>query len=242
MRLDVFERVGIRGLQEMNCEKCQDLLSDYLDGALDNAEHAMVSAHLDSCAYCEAAREEFLLIIGAAYESREHLYAPPNEYALWRRIRDSVEAEREAAFAGSFWSRFVHRRLQFTLPQLATAGAALTVAVAFGTTVGMQYLKPADSTRTQSNVTVSEDPGYPRQYLQPNQATLKYWEQRVELRKASWNPRMRASFDRSLSALNSAVDESLRDLQQNPHDEVAEEMLNSALRDRMDLLREFGEQ
>jgi hypothetical protein len=42
--------------------------------------------------------------------------------------------------------------------------------------------------------------------------------------------------------LDETVSDSLSDLRQNPHDEVAEEMLNSALRDKIELLREFGEQ
>ena len=78
--------------------------------------------------------------------------------------------------------------------------------------------------------------------MQQHEASLQYWEQRVQARKASWNPRMRASFDRSVYELDQTVSESLDDLRQNPHDEVAEEMLNSALRDKMELLREFGEQ
>jgi hypothetical protein len=53
---------------------------------------------------------------------------------------------------------------------------------------------------------------------------------------------MRASFDRSISVLDESVNDSLTDLRQNPHDEVAEEMLHSALRDKIELLREFGEQ
>ena len=71
---------------------------------------------------------------------------------------------------------------------------------------------------------------------------MRYWQQRVEARKASWNPRMRASFDRSLNVLDQTVNDSLDDLRQNPHDEVAEEMLNSALHDKIELLKEFGEQ
>jgi hypothetical protein len=71
---------------------------------------------------------------------------------------------------------------------------------------------------------------------------MRYWQQRVEARKASWNPRMRASFDRSVYALDQSVNDSLNDLRQNPHDEVAEETLNAALRDKVELLREFGEQ
>ncbi len=228
----------------MNCEKCQDQLSDFLDGTLGRGEHALVSAHLASCPACAAAREEFLSIIGAAAEVGRHLYAPPDEDALWQRVRNSVEAEQRgrAAAAAGFWSRLLHRRWEFTLPQLATGVAALVVAVALGTALGVQYLTSGRDAGPERTTRAAEAADYPQTYLRPHQASLNYWQQRAELRKASWNPRMRDSFDRSLSALDRSVAESLRDLQQNPHDEVAEEMLNSALRDKIDLLREFGEQ
>ena len=45
---------------------------------------------------------------------------------------------------------------------------------------------------------------------------------------------MRDSFERSLGVIDQAVVNSLDELKTNPHDEVSEEMLNSALRDRMD--------
>lgn len=227
----------------MNCEKCQDLLSDFLEGALGGGEHALVSAHLAACPACDAAREEFLSIIGAASDASQHLYAPPDEFALWLRVRESVEAERPArAAAAGFWWRLMNRRWEFTLPQLATGVAALVVAVALGTTLGVQYLTAGAVEATRPAARAAEAADYPQTYLRPHQASLSYWQQRAELRKASWNPRMRDSFDRSLTALDRSVAESLRDLQQNPHDEVAEEMLNSALRDKIDLLREFGEQ
>jgi hypothetical protein len=229
----------------MNCEKCQNQLSDFLEGTLTGGEQAAVGAHLDSCPACAAARADFLSIIGAAAEAHEHLYAPADEHALWLRVRGGVEADRRALAAKSaragFWSRLFERRWQFSLPQLATAASAVAVAVAFATALGVQYLTP-DAETGRRAARAYEAAEYPEVHLRPHQASLRYWQQRVELRKASWNPRMRASFDRTLSALDTTVNESLRDLQQNPHDEVAEEMLNTALRDKIELLREFGEQ
>lgn len=233
----------------MNCEKCQDLLSDFLDGALGHTEHAAVGAHLAACPACDAARADFHSIIAAARDARGQLFAPADERALWLRVRDTVEAEsrpaRAAAGAG-FWSRLFGKRWEFSLPQLAAGAACLVVAVASATALGVRYAAPsglADSGAELRGVrrVVSED-FYPRTYVEPHQPSMQYWEQRVAARKASWNPRMRASFDRSVSVLDQTVSESLNDLRQNPHDEVAEEMLNSALRDKIELLREFGEQ
>ena len=48
-------------------------------------------------------------------------------------------------------------------------------------------------------------------------------------------------FERNLTLLDQTVDESLQKLTQHPHDEVTEEMLNSALNDKMQLLKEFSD-
>ena len=228
----------------MNCEKCQELLSDFLDGTLTHSEHAAVGAHIAGCAPCAAAREDFHAIIAAAREARGLLFAPADERALWLRVRDTVETEAPAAASAGFWSRLFGRRWEFSLPQLAAGAACLVVAAASLGAFAVRYASApgAREGRAATVRRVVADDLYPRTYLQQHQASLQYWEQRVQARKASWNPRMRASFDRSVYELDQAVSESLDDLRQNPHDEVAEEMLTSALRDKIELLREFGEQ
>jgi anti-sigma factor RsiW len=235
----------------MNCEKCQELLSEYLDGTLGHSEHAAVGAHVAGCAACAAAREDFHAIIAVAREARGQLFAPTDERALWLRVRNTVEAESLPARASAasatepagFWSNLFGRRFELSLPQLAAGVAALVVAVATATAFAVRYAAPAERPDRAADMRrVVADDLYPRAYLEQHQASLSYWEQRVQARKASWNPRMRASFDRSVHVLDQTVNDSLSDLRQNPHDEIAEEMLNSALRDKMELLREFGEQ
>ena len=232
----------------MNCEKCQEQLSDFLDGSLGHAEHASVSAHLAACGECDGAREDFNAILAAARDTHEYLYSPSDERALWLRVRDAVESEERvvathANKGGRFWSRLLNARFQLSFPQLATGVAALVVSVAFVTAVGLRYVS-TDSPRGKDRVLrrAVSDEVYPSAYVEPHEASLRYWQQRVEARKASWNPRMRASFDRSVNVLDQTVEESLADLRNNPHDEVAEEMLNSALHDKIELMREFGEQ
>jgi hypothetical protein len=236
-------------LREMNCEKCQELLSEFLDGTLGHAEHTAVGAHLAACAACAAAREDFHAIIAVAREARGQLFAPTDERALWLRVREELEAEsrpvraaRAAAGAG-FWSRLFGQRFELSLPQLAAGAAALVIVAVSVTALGLRFgSAPAGGGRAATVRLVVSDDYYPRTYLEPHEASMRYWEQRVAARKATWNPRMRASFDRSVYVLDQSVNDSLNDLRQNPHDEVAEETLNAALRDKIELLREFGEQ
>ncbi len=233
--------------REMNCEKCQELLSEFLDGTLGHAEHAAVGAHIASCVLCDAAREDFHAIIAVARDARGQLFAPADERALWLRVQAEVEAESRPARAAraaagtGFWSRLFGQRFELSLPQLAAGAAALVVAAASVTALGVRYASTNAPARSTAVRRVVSDDLYPRAYLESHEASLRFWEQRVEARRASWNPRMRASFDRSVYFLDQSVKDSLDDLQRNPHDEVAEETLNAALRDKIELLREFGE-
>src|SRR5918997_238227 len=77
----------------MNCEKCSELLGDFLDGTLAGEDRALLGAHLDECLGCACVRDEIRAIVSVAAESREHLVAPPNERALWLRVRNTIEAE-----------------------------------------------------------------------------------------------------------------------------------------------------
>lgn len=254
----------------MNCEKCQDLFSDLLDGSITSQDQGVLSAHLKECLSCVGVRDEMQTIIGVAQECREDFTAPPNERALWLRIRNTIEIELAAnravaaaataprAVAASsrdgFWSRVMDKRWELSLPQLTAAIFALVVGVSALTAVGVQGFRGEATTGTTLNSNSSLEGGrsglagvspaasYHQAYVQHQQASIGYWKQQVEQRQASWNPQMRDAYQRSMQVIDQAVNESLTALDRNPHDEVSAEMLNAALRDKMELLREFSEQ
>src|SRR5439155_26676698 len=73
------------------------------------------------------------------------------------------------------------------------------------------------------------------------QQVIDYWNQRVELNKARWSPQVRETFERNMSVIDAAVNDSMNLLNQNPHDGVSEDILNAALNDKVELLKEFAE-
>jgi hypothetical protein len=73
------------------------------------------------------------------------------------------------------------------------------------------------------------------------QQVINYWNQRIETNKTRWNPTMRETFERNLQVIDQAVNESINELNRNPHDEVSEQMLNEALNDKLRLLQEFAD-
>jgi hypothetical protein len=52
---------------------------------------------------------------------------------------------------------------------------------------------------------------------------------------------MREAFDKNLNVINESVNDYTLILQQNPEDEITGEMLDSALEDKVELLRDFAE-
>jgi hypothetical protein len=72
------------------------------------------------------------------------------------------------------------------------------------------------------------------------QQMISYWNQRVEFNKARWSPEMRETFDRNLKVIDQAVNDSFAALTQNPNDDFSKEMLNTALNEKLSLLKEFA--
>ena len=239
----------------MECEKCSELLGDFLDGTLAGDDHTLLNTHLDECLGCACVRDEIRAIVNVAAESREEFVAPPNERAMWLRVRNTIEAELTAqqratanarssadalAARENFLARLMNKRWALSLPQLTAAVAAIVVGVAVVTTVGVQRLGVNNGgDGVKSNMALERGGG--RKLNSDQVVAIEYLMKRVEERKGRWNPRMREAFDRNLGIIDAAVSDSLKELDQSPHDEISEEALNAALRDKMELLREFSE-
>lgn len=234
----------------MNCGKCQELLGELLDGGLAPDVRSLVRAHADECASCASVSEELSIILSAAQDGREFFVAPPNERALWLRIRNSIEAEAEtarsaaaaraaAAASPGLWTRLANRRWSLSSPQLATVAAGIAVAVALVTATGMRALLDGREQQQREEARA----GQPVRFKQnPDELLMiDYLKRRVDERKARWNPRMSEVYDRNMSVVDTTVDELIRDLNARPDDQVTEDALKSALRDKIEMLKEFSE-
>jgi hypothetical protein len=231
----------------MNCEQYHDLLSDFIDGSLAPEDHSSVTTHLSACGACTEARTDLGAVIEFCVEHRGEYDAVPNEHALWLRISNIIEAEvplRQPISANpGWWFRLMNRSWQLSLPQLAAAAAAIIIVAAVFTVVGLRGfdLTGGGSGLRASGLTLpSSTGGSVKERFSQQQTVIAYWNERVELNKARWNPQMRETFDKNMSVIDAAVNDSMRQLSQNPHDEVSEEILNAALNDKVELLKEFA--
>lgn len=244
----------------MNCERCQELLSDFLDGTLTSEDRKVFDAHLEECISCAGVRDDLGSIVSFCRKRRGDYVAPPNERALWLRIRNLIESEREAETARvsnssvrseaetereSFWSRILHSHWDLSLPQLVASIIVIAVIVALATGFGMRRwqsttasVEPrANAQDTQARNTIMTLDERTRD----QQLAIEYWNRRIEERRARWSQQTRDAFDHNLSVLDQAVAEQRQQLSINPHDEISEEMLNDALNEKIRLLREFSD-
>jgi len=232
----------------MNCKKYQDLLSDFIDGSLAPEDHNSVAGHLSVCGDCADARNDLGAIVEFCVEHRGDYESVPNERALWLRISNMLEAGLPKpapnvipANAG-WWFRLMNRSWQLSFPQLALAATAVIVVVSMFTVVSLRGINftPSGAGVSTSGLTLPVAGLSVQDRYREQQQVIAYWNERVELNKARWNPQMRDTFDKNMSVIDAAVNDSMRQLTQNPHDEVSEEILNAALNDKVELLKEFA--
>lgn len=244
----------------MNCENCQNFLSEFLDGELNETASANVRAHLALCAGCAAIYEDFASIIGYCGEEQINEIPPPNSQAMWCRISNIIETEikpeleKELAPKPGRFSRFWSRTWSMSLTQAVSAVLGVAVISSLLTVVGIRNFVSGGSQMANSPVAPSlfdsmlsraglvETPQQQREKrIREHQTAIEYWNKRVETRRQQWNKNVREAFDRNLTEIDQVVTEYTQILQENPQDEISGEMLDSAMNEKMELLREFSE-
>jgi len=230
----------------MNCERCQELIGDLLEGTLSGADESTLKTHLGECLDCECVRQDLGAILNYCHAHRGEYDSPPNPTALWLRIRNTIESGTlqttpvvapVAATRKPFLGGLLGRSWELSLPQLAAFAAALILFVSIATVVGVRRMQPAIA---EELGTVAREASVNDRIWQ-RQQVINYWNQRVELNKARWSADMRATFERNMSVIDEALGQSLNELKRNPHDEFSEQMLNEALNDKLALLKEFSD-
>lgn len=241
----------------MNCQDCQEFISQYLDGELDEITSSTVRAHLALCMECTVLFDDFAAILSNCREVSPENVVPPNPNAMWCRINNLIESEiddrskPEEQKPGWF-----ARGRNLTLSQAGAAMLGIALISSLLTVVGIRnYFEPtgADNTsrsretqttfeKVLSKVGLIDSPEEARQRrIREQQAVIDYWNKRVQAKRMQWDARMRDAFDRNVNEIDQAVHEYTLLLEKDPNDELSGEMLDSALNEKMNLLREFAE-
>lgn len=246
----------------MKCENCQELLSEFIDDQLDAKLAARVQAHLTLCKPCAELYEDFFSILGVCDLDAAEDVPPPNEQALWCRINNIIESEvkppaeveKKAAEKQSWLARIWNGKLSLSSVQLASVVLSIALISSLLTVVGLRNALPNDDPaakaansptlfeRALSQIGLAETPQQTRERrLREQRAAIDYWNKRAIARRAQWDKPLRDAFDRNLHEIDQVVTGYTRTLEENPQDDLSGEMLDSALNEKMELLREFSE-
>ncbi|HEY2866370.1 MAG TPA: zf-HC2 domain-containing protein [Pyrinomonadaceae bacterium] len=239
----------------MHCDECNELLSSFMDSDLAEVQAAAVRQHLAVCDPCAKVCEELAAIIDLCKSQPPNELVPPNPDALWCRINNIIESEVKPEPL-PLPAQARRRLWRFTLPQLASAVLCIALISSLLTVIGIRnyFRPPTDDVssgtgesqslleKLMSKVGLADTPQKARERrLAQQQAAIEYWDRRVSERKAQWNAVMQEKFDKNLNIINESVNDYTRILQQDPNDEITGEMLDSAMDEKMQLLREFAE-
>ena len=248
----------------MNCENCQELLSEYIDGELNAVDAANVQAHLGMCVECAELHLDFssILTFCDKKETVADVYEP-NSQALWCRIHNEIENEVKPEIAKeievkranrTWFEKLWDRTWQLSFTQTVSAVLGIALLSSLLTIVGIRNYSDSNEFTADANMSptlfervlgrigVIETPRETREKrLKEQQTAIDYWNNRVEVRKAQWNSHLREAFDRNLTEIDQVVNEYTQILEENPQDTVSSEMLDSAMTEKMELLKGFSE-
>lgn len=240
----------------MNCEQCQQLISVYLDNELEKEDSMQVQNHLAVCAACAKVCQDFAMILDFCLLDEGADFVPPNSKALWCRINNIIETEIKPEIAQEKVEEQVKKSRfywQFSFSQVFSAVLGIALISSLLTIVGIKnYSAQNDNVSANNSPTfvekvlgkigLAQTPEQVRaNHIKEQQATIEYWNKRATERRANWDKNLRDVFDRNLTEINQVVFEYNKILQENTQDELTGEMLDSALNEKVELLREFSE-
>ena len=223
----------------MICKQCQELISDYIDGLLELGEQVKIERHLADCEPCRAVRDDLLQIVHFSHQLPER--TPSG--ALWARIQSNIAQEQPASFlsrAGARWAQLKNRHFNLTIPQMVASAAALAIIMSITAVVarrdsGQGQMSMANATQLdQSNLQRLSNPDIQQLEQQVNRLS-----ETVEQRKSGWNSELRAAFERNMYYVNQSLVECKHQLNDDPADDVSQELMINAYREKVRLLEGF---
>lgn len=236
----------------MNCEQCQELISVYLDNELESEISASIQMHLAVCLECAKMCEDFAMILDFCNLDETEHSLPPNSKALWCRINNLIETEIAAEVVPKAEAEKPKRSWQFSFAQVFASILGIALVSSLLTIVGIrnysagnasaENVAPSVFDRALGKIGLIETPQQTRENrIKEQQAAIEYWNRRVGEKRVKWAANLREAFDRNLHEIDQTVYEYDKILQENPNDDLSGEMLDSALNEKMALLREFSE-
>ena len=211
----------------MSCRGYEDQIGDYVDGAMTEAERASFESHLATCASCQAVVADFTVIRAAGLSLEPQLPSPQ----VWQRIAAAIEAEPKPAlgFNGAPWWRAFA-----PAASIAVLVAALSWTAAQLAPVPGQRLAPVPAAEAEPTSILAEYQLAERDLT----STIEGLERIANTDRAALDMETADVVKANLTVLDGAIGESREALKKEPENDVAQQSLFEALRNKVALLQD----
>lgn len=224
----------------MNCIECEEIISDYVDGALELGEQTKIEQHLANCEPCRAVRDDLLQIVH--FSKQLPLHTPASD--LWTRIQSEIEAEQPKTLWSRvkvWWRNFNARDFNLTVPRLAALAAAFVLMASVGAAVWNNINTNAAKFAGMNSPSSQLVPG-DKQYLGFNdyEQRINQLIKSVEQKKEAWSPELQHSFERNMFYVDQSLKDCRQQLDNNPADAACIELMKNAYSEKMRVLEGFA--
>lgn len=202
------------------------LLSDFLDDAVDATARVRADEHLAACDACFSRLQRMRMLVAQASSLPRTIPAPPDE---WRRVRARLGASDRVALASPWWTR---------RSALLAAGLALVI---LSSGVTALFIRGGEDVATVQPVTAP--PATPAVVprlaaLETEYATVtRDLERELAARKHTLAPETIAAVERSLRTIDAALAEAREALARDPASETLARLLVAGHDQKVELLR-----
>jgi len=211
----------------MSCRDYDAQIGDYVDGAMDEAQRASFESHLSTCASCRAAVADFSVILAASL-SLEPQVPPPH---VWRKLSAAIEAEPKPflGVGGTQWWR-----------AFAPVAAMAVLVASLSWTAAQLTSVPGERIATRTPVTQSEPVSILAEYQLAERDLSNTIEglERIATDRTALDMETADVLKANLTVLDGAIGESRDALKKEPENDVAQESLFEALRNKVALLQD----
>ncbi len=217
----------------MDCKIVVSTISEFIDGGLAVQEARVVDEHLTMCLSCQTIRQDLEGLRRAAQSLP--LHTPSN--TLWLRVRAEAESENlgrnwqtSETEPSSWWRRLMERKLTFTLPQFAGAAFMTATVLVSSGYLAREYMAEKPDIRRRDAVA---------SLLAPDlEETLRSQVTEFNERKVSWDPSVRADFERHLLQIDQSIEGCRHTFSQDPTDQTQREMVRVLVDEKIRLLKD----
>ena len=218
----------------MRCSQAKKLVSEYVDGTLDERRAAELERHLDSCEECSELLRDFQGIVREAQNMKT--VTPPD--TAWERISGALAGPRleDPAVLREVRRERPARAFLLSRHPLWSAAAAALVLVIGGLALVQPWrssVPPGPASADKYTLAkLDEAKGYYRQ-------AIKALAEAVAAQKGALEPKLAAAFNKNLAVVDASIEACQQAVRRDPGNLDNQNFLLAAYQDKVGLLTDL---